>query len=168
MRKLESMLNKYNQVEDIIIFGSAVKGKDSPKDIDIAVIVNEKDTELFNKMNEELKADKAHVEIVKGSSLLKTRLSLNLLAEGYSVRKKSFLYEILGIKPIKLFLYALNGFSRSKKALFSMALTKIIREVGGKRLAPGAVIIPIGQSSYFNEFLDRWEIKYQTSEWTMF
>ena len=168
MKRLEKLQKKYNQIEDIIVFGSAVKGKDSPKDIDIAVIVKEKDFSLYKELNNELKPYKAHIELVSSASLLKTRLSLNLLMEGYSIDKKDFLNKILGIKPVKLFVYGLAGFSRSKKALFSMALTKTLKEIKGNRIAPGAVIIPISKSGYFNEFLESWEIKYQTSEWTMF
>ena len=168
MKLLEKLLKRYNQIEDIIVFGSAVKGKDIPKDVDIAVIVKEKELDLYKKLNDELKPYKVHIELVVSASLLKTRLSLNLLMEGYSIDKKDFLNKILGLRPVKLFVYNLKGFTRSKKALFSMALTKTLKEIKGNRIAPGAVIIPIIKSGYFNEFLESWEIKYQTSEWTMF
>ena len=166
MKLLENLLKKYNQIEDIIVFGSAVKGKDMPEDIDIAVIVKEKDLDLYKELNDRLKPYKVHIELV--ASLLKTRLSLNLLMEGYSIEKKDFLNKILGLKPVKLFVYNLIGFSRSKKALFSMALTKTLKEIKGNRIAPGAVMIPIDKSGYCNEFLEAWKIKYNTSEWTMF
>ncbi len=168
MKKLEALLKKYNQIEDMIIFGSAVKGKELPKDIDMAVIVKEKDFDLLKKLKNELKQEKMHIELVSSASLLKNRLSLSLLTEGYSVEKKDFLNRILGLKPVKLFIYNLKGFDRSKKALFSMALTKTIKKIKGNRIAPGAVMMPIDKSGYFNEFLESWKIKYQTSEWTMF
>jgi predicted nucleotidyltransferase len=168
VKKLEDLLKKYKQIDDIIIFGSAVKGKEKPNDIDIAVIVHEKDFDLFKKLNDELEQKDTHVEMIKSSSLLKSRLSLNLLMEGYSIEKKEFLSEILGLNPVKLFIYNLKGFDKSKKSLFSMALTKTIKKIKGKRIAPGAVIIPVHKSGYFNEFLESWNIKYKTSEWTMF
>lgn len=166
MKKLEKLLKKYSQIEDIVVFGSAVKGKEMPKDIDIAVIMKDRDIDLFRKIKDEL-VD-LHLELVISSSLLRNRLSLNILLEGYSVDKHAFFRETLGLKPVKLFIYTLVGFERSKKSLFSMALTKNLKKVKGKRLAPGAVIIPIGKSGYFNEFLETWKIKYKTSEWTMF
>ena len=72
------------------------------------------------------------------------------------------------LKPVKLFIYNLEGFNRSKKALFSMALTKTLSKIDGRRIAPGAVIIPIANSGFFDEFLESWQIKYKTKEYTMF
>ena len=167
MKRLENLLKNYKEIDDFIIFGSAVKGKNKPNDIDVAVITEKKELDFVAKINQEL-GEGIHIELVKPSSLLKTRLSLNLLMEGYSVSKKDYLHNLLGLEPIKMFIYDLKGFSRSKKALFSMALTKLMNSFGGKRLAPGAVIIPIGKSESFNDFLDSWQIKYKTKEYTLF
>ena len=169
VKKLEKLLKKYkDNLNDIIIFGSAVKGKKMPKDIDLALILKEKDMSKISSIKKEIDDNRVDIEAVTQDSLLKTKLSINILLEGYSIEKKDFLRNMIGLKPIKLFLYDLKGFNRSKKSLFSMALTKNLKNINGKRIAPGAVIIPIDQSGYFNEFLDGWQIRYKTSEWTMF
>jgi predicted nucleotidyltransferase len=163
------LLKRYDDIlSDIIIFGSAVKGKKIPNDIDLALILKEKNIDKIDKIKKDIDDAKVHIEVVTQESLLKTKISLNILLEGYSIEKKDFLRNLLDLKPVKLFLYNLKGFNRSKKSIFSMALTKNLKKMGGKRIAPGAVIISIDQSGYFNEFLEGWQIKYKTAEWTMF
>ena len=81
VKKLETLLKKYDKINDIIIFGSAAKGKEMPKDIDIALIMGQRDMDVYNNVNKYLGNKKVHIEMVKSSSLLKNRLSLNLLME---------------------------------------------------------------------------------------
>ena len=44
---------------------------------------------------------------------------------------------------------------------------KINKKVKGEKIDIGVVLIPINQTSYFEEFLDVWGMKYKTREWTI-
>ena len=78
MKKLEKLLKRYDQINDFILFGSAVKGKEMPNDIDLAIIMDKKDLNISNELKKELEDYKVHLDLISSSSLLKTKLSLNL------------------------------------------------------------------------------------------
>jgi len=42
VKKLNPLLKKYENLKDLIVFGSFVKSKIKPKDIDVAVLLNNK------------------------------------------------------------------------------------------------------------------------------
>ena len=48
-KNLKHILKRYKQVADIIIFGSYVKGRKIPKDIDLAIMAKEKNLDLPGK-----------------------------------------------------------------------------------------------------------------------
>src|SRR3989338_10398345 len=99
---LKKILKKYNQFEDVIIFGSFVKGRDSPKDIDLAFIVKEKNLETVANIKEDLGFSKAHVELINVNDVYSNTLFLSLINEGYSIKQDKFLRDILGVRPMRL------------------------------------------------------------------
>ena len=84
--KLKSLIK--NDILDIIIFGSAVKGKLNPNDIDIAMISNKKDIET--KLNE-----KFHISMITFEDFFTKPIPLinTLLREGFSVKHNKPLSE---------------------------------------------------------------------------
>lgn len=166
-RNLKKILKKYDVVEDIIIFGSFVKGRDIPKDIDLAFIVKEKDIKLVQLIKKELNLNKAHLEFINIEDLYSNSLFLSLINEGYSIKKDNFLRKILKTTPMRLYTYDLKHLDKSKKTLFGMALKKTLKKIKGEKVSIGAVLIPIDQTSYFEDFLDAWDMKYKTKEWTV-
>jgi predicted nucleotidyltransferase len=167
-RRLERLLKKYDGIYDIIIFGSYVKSKGTPGDIDMALIMKDKDLELYSRFKEDLGCEEAHINIVPAGDLFKSPLLKTFLTEGYSVEQKRFLRDVIGENPMKMFIYSLKGFPSSKKVQFSKALNKSLQTVKGMRTGAGAVLIPISQASYFEDFLDVWGLKYKTKELTVF
>lgn len=165
VKKLRVLLNKYPEIADIIVFGSFVKSKFKPADIDVMVITSSK--ELHNKLKITFLKN-VHLEFYTFNTLFYEPLIVNVLAEGYSVRHNKFLRERLGIKPAKMFIYRLEGFSRVKKVQFSTALTKMLKLFSGERTAAGSVLIPIGSSGAFEDFLNSWGLKYKTKEYLVF
>src|SRR3989338_9845356 len=90
-KKLEKLLDE--NLTDFILFGSFVKGG-TPKDIDIALLVREKE----NVNTIEIKKKIQHI-IPKNLDLqildigsISSPLWLTLIKEGFSVRKNDFLY----------------------------------------------------------------------------
>ncbi len=165
-KNLKRILKRYDDVEDIIIFGSFVKGRDNPKDIDLAFIVKEKDVKLASKLKKDIGVKKAHLDFITFDDIYSS-LFLSLLNEGYSVKQDGFLRDISKIRPMRLYAYDLKHLNKSKKTLFGIALKKNLKKIKGDRVSIGAVLVPINQTSYFEDFLEVWEMKYKTKEWTV-
>lgn len=166
-KNLKNILKNYNEIKDIIIFGSFVKNKEEPKDIDIALIVEKKDINLTSKLKKEIPAD-IHISIITENEILTNPLTLTLINEGYSIVKEDYIKNILKIKPMKLYSYNLMHLNNSSKTLFNIALKKTLKKINGEKISPGSVLIPMEQTGYFEEFLDAWQMKYKTKEWNVF
>lgn len=179
MKKLNKIIRAFykkhrKKIMDIILYGSAIKGKPKPRDIDIIIIfkaASKKEYfdipyELRKLLEKEgLKADVKGIfleEIFNPSLLSRTAL----LLEGYSFIKKSFLAKQLGFTAYSVFKYSLKNLSHSKKTRFQYALggrgTKqgILDELNGQHIGAGAVFIPIQLSEQFKNFLISWDIKF--------
>jgi hypothetical protein len=152
---------------DIIIFGSFVKGRDTPKDIDLAFIVKEKKTELVPEIKSFLALPALHLEFINIEEIYFNTLFFSLINEGYSVKKQAFLREHLHLKPMKLYAYNLTHLLKPQKTTFGVALNKTIHKIGGEKVSAGAVLVPIESTSYFEDFLSAWEMKYKTKEWAL-
>ncbi len=164
-KSLRKLLKKYKEIQDFIIFGSFVKGKYRPKDIDVAAVVDEKNISLVGEIKEQLKIKNLDVELIKPEELYQTRLGLTLISEGFSIKNNAFLREKLGISPMKIYIYGIRHLTQTKKVLFGRGLNQIMKDANGVKLGAGSVMIPIEQSSMFEEFLDTWELKYKTKEY---
>lgn len=167
-KSLKKLLRRYNSIKDIIIFGSFVKGRDSPKDIDLAVIVAEKDLNMVTAIKEEVGIEDIHITLMEFEDIYSGGLFLSLLKEGYSLKEDDFLKNRLGIRPVRFYIYDLKHLDKSKKTMFGIALRKNLQKTKGEKIGAGAVLIPIEQASYFEDFLDVWGMKYKTKELTVF
>lgn len=164
-KSLKKLLVKYKQIQDFIIFGSLVKGKSSPKDKDIALIVDKKEYFLVGDIKEQLNIKDLDLEMLKPEDIYQTRLGLTLMSEGFSVRSNKFLREKLGISPMKIYTYEIRHLTQTKKVFFGRGLNQTIKDTKGVKLGAGSVMIPINKSSQFEDFLDTWELKYKTKEY---
>ena len=171
LKKLLESEKKDNTIFDIVIYGSAVKGKETARDIDILVIFLEGSLkERLNKL-QKIKSRLKQKNLDLKQILLKELFSLSFLArtgiflEGISVFKNKKFCETLGFKSFTLFWYNLEGLSHSQKVKFNYLLagrnTKgIIQELNGQRLVSGAVKIPMENSASFEEILKTNNINY--------
>ena len=166
-KSLLKILKSYKEIKDIIIFGSLVKGRSNPEDLDLALLVTESDLGLISKVKKELGLNQVHLELIFLDELIYNTLFLSLVNEGYSVLKGKYLNELLGTKPKLLYAYDLIHLNQSQKTLFGKALRLTLVKTKGIRVSAGAVLIPLSQSSYFEDFLKAWEMKYKTREWTV-
>ncbi|MAG78358.1 hypothetical protein CL616_03265 [archaeon] len=159
--KIKNKLKKYlneKEVLDIIIFGSAIKGKALPKDIDIAVIGGKK----INIPNFHVSLLNPKDFFVKPPSIIHT-----LLREGYSIRNKCFLSESFKFKNKVLFKYELKDLTPSLKVKVVNVLRgknkekgRVI-EYGGEWLVNQVFIVPIGTEHLFNEFFLNFKVKFK-------
>ncbi|MFH1637419.1 MAG: nucleotidyltransferase domain-containing protein [Candidatus Woesearchaeota archaeon] len=164
-KSLKELLKRYKEIEDIIVFGSVVKGKAIPKDIDIALVVNKKDPSLVGEIKDQLKLKNIDIEIVKPQDIYQTRLGTTLLSEGFSVKNCMFLRDKLALSPMKIYTYEIKNLTQTKKVLFGRGLNQIMEETKATKLGSGSIMVPVGQSSKFEEFLETWDLKYKAREY---
>ena len=168
--KLKPLLRKYSILEDIIFFGSFVKEKATPKDIDIALLVIKKDdktighiTKEISRVIESTKLDFAVISIKE----IYSNIWITLLKEGYSVKKEEYLNNIYNIKPVILYKYSIKSLNPVQKVQFDRGLNRVLKEIDGKRLVRTVVIVPLQKAEEFEDFLKTWKMEYETRRYEL-
>lgn len=169
-QSLKPLLKKYELLEDIIFFGSFVKGKSKPQDIDVALLVNRKDEGVINGLEKEITKNfqgmKADFTVFTLKEIY-SEVWLSVITSGYSVARGAFLKQIYGISPCKLYKYSLAALSPVKKVQFSRGLKAISDCTEGIRLSRAVVIIPLENSERFEEFLKTWDIDFEARRYEL-
>jgi predicted nucleotidyltransferase len=165
---------KDQTIFDIIIYGSAVKGKEKPRDIDILIIFLEgslrERLDIIQEIKSKVKRYVANADIKQ--ILLKELFSVSFLArtsiflEGISVFNKKKFCETLGFESFTLFWYTLEGLTHTQKVKFNYILAGrgmkgVIEDLNGERIANGAIKIPIENSLVFEGILKANRIVYK-------
>ena len=164
--KLKSELK--NKVVDILLFGSAVKGKDKPNDIDICLIFREKVDLALVKKSQQILGDEYHVSsltvdnfFTKPHSLAKT-----LLLEGKSVFSKVFFSEVFGLDPKLVYSYDLSKEKPSKKVSFVHLMRGrgknegLVKKWKGEFISRNSFLVSIEKDNEVQEVFNKWEVKY--------
>ena len=166
---------KDKTIFDIVIYGSAVKGKEDARDIDILVIFFEGTLkERLDKLQEiksRLKDVGTETAIDIKQILLKELFSSSFLArtgillEGVSIFTNKKFCETLGFRSFTLFWYSLKELTHTEKVKFNYILagrnTKgMINEVNGQKLVNGAIKVPIENSAIMERILKTNNIQY--------
>jgi len=159
-KKLRELL-KNKEIIDIIIFGSKAKNKVSPKDIDIAVLLNKKDIKFKKIVNSVV--PNADIQLISLENIHQN-IFITLLKEGFSVRKNDYLHNLYGLKPVKLYKYSLKQLTPSKKVMFERGIKTI---KGIKRQSNSVVLVPIEYTGEFEEFLRQWNLDIDTKEYEL-
>src|SRR3989344_6455854 len=158
LKKNLSYLKKDKNIFDIVVYGSSVKGKNHPNDIDIAVIFIEgslsQRLEKLQEIKKNIKLDK----IIDIKSILLEELCkpeffgrYGIFLEGISIfDEKPFSFRI-GFEGFSIFLYNFKNKSHNEKVKFNYVLSGrnnigIIKLLNGEHLAPGVIKIPIRNS----------------------
>ena len=157
-KKLDLNWIKKNDVWDIVVYGSYVRGKTDARDIDIALILN-KITSVKKKMVlcQELRAalsDKGYsmdVKAVDIGDLMNVGFLAReaILAEGRSLLRKDYLAERFGFKNFAIIEYGLKNLTPAKQKMFYYALqgrkrgTGILARIGGRIISKGVLQVPV-------------------------
>lgn len=169
LKSLQSLSRKVCKAEksvfDVVLFGSSIKEKYRPGDIDICII--------FRQEMEERKRERiaevfkgCHVEHLFLHELYKEPLWQTLIHEGFSLVKNKFVHEIFGFDSQIIFRYDLKKLDSVKKSMFSHALVGrdgeggVLRQTKGIVLGKGCVMIPAEASEKIREFLETWGVEY--------
>ena len=160
-----------DKVIDIVLFGSSAKGKYSPIDVDIAVILkNTKESEFID-LIEKFGAyfdKKTHLNLLAIETSLQNNLFKTLLEEGISLTNQEPLHKKIGYQSGYIFSINLTKLNKSKKVLFSYALhgknkqEGILNNLKGKEIGRAVFFIPIYNTEEFKEFLELWGTSFYT------
>lgn len=165
---------KEQGIIDIVLYGSFIKSKEEPNDIDLILIflskkLNER-LEIAQKFKQQIK-NKIKNSDVKTANLIeifdKNFLARQgILVEGYSLLDNIPLAEKMGFGGYSLFTYNLKNLDHNQKTKFTYSLIGrkkpgILKLVEARVLGKGAVAIPIQKSAIFDDFLKEWKINYK-------
>jgi predicted nucleotidyltransferase len=158
-----------NLILDIILFGSTIKGKENPKDLDILILYKDKkniDTsyelkKILKEINVEI-TDKTYKEFFDESFKIRE----SILSEGYSLINDKYLSEGLGYLNLILFKYELKNFNKSERMRFYYSLygrgnnQGILEKIKAIKFSDTLLLCPIDNSEKLKDFLEFWKIKY--------
>lgn len=160
------------EILDIILFGSYIRGKESPRDIDLLIVFPEKENnELVYELRKSL--EKFHLNFEITGRLYKTMLSSSflpregILTEGYSLILNKKLSNAFGFQGFYAFIYTLRGFTDSQRMRFHYALygrgtlKGMLRDTKSIKLTNTMVLVPVGDSDEFENFLKEWRVHYK-------
>jgi predicted nucleotidyltransferase len=164
--KVDSVWSKYTDTyskpsTEEAIFGSFVKEKMSPSDIDVAVLGTNLHQQDIKKLIRKKSHEKVDIQFFTMESYA-SFLWVTLIREGYSVKHNKYLHQIYGIRPVTLFKYSLKELTPSKKVMFERAIKTI---KGITKLSNRVVLVPINQGDEFSDFLRYWNIDIDASEY---
>lgn len=164
--KLRKLLKRYNSVYDFIIFGSSVKNKMEPKDLDIAVISQSTGAafvgEIKTAIDKEIKG--AHLQVISYEDFIKSKLPYYIISEGYSVKDGSFLPEKLKIERKALYSFDLGGLTQVQKVMFNKGLRAILESTKAEKVGKGALLVSFKSSGEVEDFLKEWQRKIRKKE----
>ncbi len=176
LKSLESISKKFSEKEklfDIILYGSAVKGKDEPRDIDIVLIFFDKEIrerlDLAQNFKKYLpKTLRFDIQTLNVNDFFDVSYFARqgILTEGYSLVSRRKFSEKLGFKAYSLFSYTLSNLNHNQKTQFVYSLSGrgkeegMVKKVEALVVGKGAFMVPIENTSMFEEFLEKWNLKY--------
>ena len=160
VKRLKGLL-KNEEIQDIIIFGSKAKGRLSPEDIDIAILLKQENPEIKKIIIQAV--PNADVQFITIGDIYKS-IFFTLIKEGFSVRKEEYLHNMYNMHPVNLYKYNLKQLSASKKVMFERGIKSI---KGIVRLSNSVVLVPIAHSAEFDDFLKNWGLDIETRSYEL-
>ncbi len=173
IKKIKTWVVK-QKVIDVVLFGSAMRGKSIPRDLDLCIILEDKDEEKsidladsLGRFLEKLSIT-PHISVITSSAGLSgNTLVKTLLTEGYSIKKNKKFSTIFGLENKSMFIYTLKSFTPSKRVQFHYMLRGrygaegMLKEAEGIILGTGTILVPTEKEDLIKEILDRWKVKYE-------
>lgn len=164
-----------NEVNDIIIYGSAVKGKFEPRDIDIVIFSSTQAkrmlelAQLLKQKIENIVNITADVRAINLSELFDTSFLARhgIVSEGISLLHNKKLSERLGFESFVMFVFSTRNLNHAEKTRFQYALkgrrntVGIIKDTKSQHVSPGMVLVPVESSIVFESFLKLWKLNYK-------
>ena len=169
LRKIKKILPK--DILEILVFGSFVRGKYNPRDIDICAITRSrlgiKDMESINHL---FKSEKYtfHITFLALEEFIKSppTVAKTILHESLSIDNKSFSCRY-SLQSKVLYSYALSGLNASNKVRLVNILKGIkseggiVEKYGGEWLADGCFTIPLEADNDIISIFKQWNVHFK-------
>jgi len=164
------------EVFDIAIYGSSVKGKLDFNDLDLAILLNKKSSVSKKlKLSQELKSklkNKVKYELDVKAMDLYDFMDKNFVARqgiigsGYLLLNKKNISSLFGFESYSIFKYNLKGLTNSKKTLFRYAIggrngKGLLELKKGEQLGRGSIKVPLIYEEEFKEFFEKFNINFK-------
>lgn len=173
-RTSKRLSKKYrNNIVDIFLFGSALKGKRKPGDIDLYVILKCADDKLVQEIYRDFRegfGKGAHFNWIPSERLLEDLVFVTVIEEGVSLISGEALSRRMGYEPGLIFTFSLSNLGPSKKVLFSYALhgkdgkEGLLARTHGKVLGKGVIFVPMRFTEPAREFMEFWNADYSAKK----
>ena len=164
--------NHANEIKDIILFGSSVRGKLMPSDLDILIVfANSINKDIEYELSKKLSSHVNNLSVI--SKTEKTSLDKafdareSLLFEAQSLITEKNLAEEYGFHSFGMFKYNFGNWDKLKKTKFYYALNGrgnkegIASMLNCIKLSDSLILAPLEKIEAFKEFLDSWGINYK-------
>ncbi len=163
---------KDKKIFDIVVYGSSVKGKINPNDVDIAVIFREgklkERLEIIQKIKENIVTDKKiDIKAIMLEELFDAGFFARsgIIFEGISIKDNKQFSNKIGFNSNTIFIHNLKDKTHTEKVKFNYLLSGrtekgIVRKLEGRQLAPGVIEIPVRNSLEFEEILNKHKISF--------
>ena len=171
LKKLKAILATRPETADVILFGSAARGKERPNDIDVLILFKErvnKETEYG--IRKELERYCKNVSVISKTELTVLDESFDaresVLFEGRSLITGKKLAEKYGFSSFGMFKYSFSGWDKLKKTKFYHALNGragkkgVADLLGCIKVSDSLILAPLEKIDEFREFLDSWKAAY--------
>ena len=173
-RTSRRLSGKYrNKIVDIFLFGSAMKGKRKPGDVDLYVVLKGADDKLVQEIYRDFRegfGKGAHFNWIPSEKLLDDPVFVTVIEEGVSLITGEALSRRMGYAPGLIFTFSLGKLNPSKKVLFSYALhgkngtEGLLTKAHGKILGRGVVFVPVQFTEVAREFMEFWNADYSAKK----
>lgn len=160
--------NYSEEIVDIILFGSLMRGKEKPRDIDILLLFKSK---VNKEIEYEFRSKVSDVVSVvskteKNYKIREFPAREGVLFEGYSLIKSKYIAEEYGFTSFGLFQYITKNLSNTKKTRFYYALNGrgesegIIKRFNGIKLSDNIILFSLSSIEPAKDFFEYWELNY--------
>lgn len=165
--ELVKFVKAHPEVVDIVLFGSVVRGKEKPGDIDVLVIFRDKvDKEVEYSIRKKVEKAYANVSVISktGEGVMDESFDAreSVLVEGKSLVTGKDLAGGYGLVSFGMFKYHFKGWDKLRKTKFYYALNGrggkegIADSLGCIKLSDSVMLVPLAEVEEFREFLESW------------
>ncbi len=161
-----------SEILDILLFGSLLKGKAMPNDIDIIIIFKEKkDLQIAYNLRKSIeKITNMNVDVISKSyqEIFSPTFQAReaILSESYSLINKAGFSESLGYKNVVMFIYNLKGKNKSERMRFYYSLNGrnsegMLKILKATKYADTVIVCPIDEKDNMKSYLENWKIEFR-------
>ena len=157
IREAKKASEHHGEIIDVVLYGSTSRGKPSPRDIDVLVIVTKPiDRSILNEYSPTILSYRDFLERFPNESILH---------EGFSLLFGKPIAELYHLASFFLFRYDLRGKSPSQRMGFYYALygrngPGVLQRTKSKKFSSETLLTPTENSDVVREFLEFQKVEY--------